>query len=398
MSKNFTWPVSAYLYDDYVKLKECLELNKKKLENKQLIIFGAGIRGCVFGKLLSSFGYSSFIYVDNNKDKWDGYIFDENHPIKSSDYLLEDNKDKVILVSIESIELVEEQLKSLGYKENENLFYVVTDVYGDFVKEFSRTYTNNTLVIGDCGLSQISIQDTQHKCLGNMLQDKLGYNKCKVLSVHGMGMRSFYNLFKLQVINNHKPKKLVLMTNFEIFTKIHHILPRTQHAKLFEKLSNDIDLTFSAEWEEYCELVNQRSSTIQIETMEYKVDETTNHNEKMVFKMNYMYRLSEKVEDSIYLSKLLEYAKEQNVEVLCFIPPANYQFAEQCHENFKEKYDKNRKILTKWVNDLGVPMLDLSYVVESDGFADVRTIDETCNQKGREIVLDLLVDAIMNGV
>lgn len=150
MSKNFTWPITTYLYEDYIKLKECLEKNKDKLKDKELIIFGAGIRGSLFGKLLPDFGYHSFIYVDNNKDKWGGYIEKEEHIIKNPDYLSKNITAKIIIISIEQDFLIIEQLLKLGYKKDINIFSPKTNVYDDYINEFFRQSDTEVLVLGDC--------------------------------------------------------------------------------------------------------------------------------------------------------------------------------------------------------------------------------------------------------
>ncbi len=394
MGKNFGWPVTVFLYEDYLRLLQCIQNNKPVFDEKELVVFGAGIRGSVFCRLLHDMGYKDFTFVDNNTEKWGGYVTHAQHSIHAPETLLHNSENKVVLVSIENIESVFSQLLSYGYKENENLFFVMTNIYHDYIKEMQRPYSGNTLLMGDCGFSQISITDTNQKSLGAMLKEEIGEEHIKVLGMHGMGMRSFYHIIKQLIVLGQIPKKLLLMTNFEVFTKMHHLLPRTQHAQLFSEMACSFE-TVDKELYEYVQITQSRSSQIYGEAIQYS-EENVDNNARLFIKMNYMYKFSNKTEDAEYFVKIMQVCKEKGIKLIPFIPPVNYEFAEQCYSEFRTKYDANFLALTSLITKYGFDYLDTSYCVKACQFADLKTIDETCNYQGRLIIFEKIADKLKN--
>lgn len=387
MSKNFTWPATAYLFDDYKILMQCLEKNNSLFKNKEIVIFGSGIRGTIFGQILINNNYNNFVYIDNNIEKHGGFIHSKEHIIYPFGYLIENQESKVVIISIEGISAIKEQLINANYVENTNFFYIDSNVYENYVKEFLRPYNNNTLLISDCFFSHISAKDTKFDSLHKMVKEEFGKENIKVLTLHGMGMRSFYNLIKLQIKLGHIPKRIMLMTNFEIFTKINHLLPRTQHSTVFNLLKEKLDIN-DGEFYDYIDTVTQRAKEVYTETIKFNDEKSIDSNARLVIKNNYMHNLSEKIENSVYLIEILKYANGLNIEVICFIPPVNYQYARSFYDNFDEKYHANQIKMKDWIENYNFKMLDLSYLLTSDYFADIKNIDETCNYEGRVKVLE----------
>ena len=66
--KNYAWPVTVAGRYDYDALEKCVNQYKDILDKKQLVIFGAGIRGTVFSIWLKKKGYTQIIFTDNNPD------------------------------------------------------------------------------------------------------------------------------------------------------------------------------------------------------------------------------------------------------------------------------------------------------------------------------------------
>ena len=91
--------------------------------------------------------------------------------------------------------------------------------------------------MGDCGITDLSIKDINRANLGDMLSERAGKNAVKVLAIHAMGMRAYYTIFKAHCEYVYKPKNIVLMVNMEVFTGKQHLLPRSQHAALIERIS-----------------------------------------------------------------------------------------------------------------------------------------------------------------
>ena len=81
----------------------------------------------------------------------------------------------------------------------------------------------------------------------------------------------------------------------------------------------------------------------------------------------------------------------QKIKLAFFIPPVNYQYAEQLWgDKFKERYEENVKTLKQALEDRQIDVLDMSYLLSSDEFAAYCTIDECANYPGRVKVADTI--------
>ncbi|MCM1992625.1 hypothetical protein [Oceanirhabdus seepicola] len=390
--RNFAWPVTIMPYEDYIALKECVEKHRDLLINKEIIIFGAGIRGSLFCKLMEKFGYNQLLFCDNNPDKCGGYI--NQYEIHSPELIEEKRDNAIVLISVENGYSIEKQLEKSGYIKNKTYFFVESLIYPSYIEEFFRIDPIEILFLGDCGLSQISINDTNHNNLGHMIKNSFGEKRAKVLAMHGMGIRSYYNILKGQLHLGIIPKVVGLMVNFEVFTGKHHLLPRTQHVNLFGKILDDLQ---NPEFElvEYHQLIEERFNNFKLDVSSNYQGDHLENNRRMVLRMNYMYNIKKNTEDMEYLIKILELCKDKGIRVLPFIPPVNYEYAFECiGEKFKVAYDTNCEKMKAWVREQGDELLDLSYILGSEYFADPKTIDETANAKGRQMILEEFLKAL----
>lgn len=383
--RNFAWPVTIMQYEDYIALKDCIDKYKEVFDNKKIIIFGAGIRGSIFCKLMNEFGYTKICFCDNNPDKWGGYV--NEYKIHSPE-LICDRDNTIVIISIENGFEIEEQLEKKGYIKNKSYFNIESPIYSLYIKEFYRMDLIDILFIGDCGLSQISISDNKHKALGDMIKEHLGCKRTKVLAMHGMGMRAYYNILLSQFRLGLNPKVVVLTVNFEAFTGKHHLLPRTQHVELFNRILEKqpkphINLI------KYQKIIKERFDNFKLDVSSSYEGNHLENNRRLILRMNYMYKIKKDTEDMKYLLRIIELCNKKDVNIIPFIPPVNYEYANQCiGERFKLVYDNNCDKIKKWISELGVKVLDLSYILGADYFADSKTIDETANAKGREIILE----------
>ena len=121
------------------------------------------------------------------------------------------------------------------------------------------------------------------------------------------------------------------------------------------------------------------------------------NNERLVIKMNYMYHLSLQNECVQYMFLLSEFCNENNIELAFFIPPVNYQYAEMLWgDRFSERYNDNCRTLIQEWDERGIKYLDLSYLLTSDCFAYIKTIDECANYRGRTRQADEIVCFMKN--
>lgn len=391
---NFAWPVTTLCKYDYRALKECVEEHSKMFGQKQIVIFGAGIRGTAFSILLQKFGYDNIVFTDNNSDKIGGFI--NQFPIIRYEEV-KNRKDIVIINSVENGFSINEQLKNDGFVENIDYFYIENHLYELYLQEFQKTINTDIIVMGDCGITDISKDDKDYTNLGELLKNQLG-DKTKVLAVHAMGMRAFYHILKAHIGYVEVPQKVVVMANFETFTGKQHLLPRSQHARLIEMVSNAVNHQ-DTELSEYVKVTKERFENFKVDYFVSSKNAlnqmSRERNDRIVVRMNYMYELQEDNECIIYMKKLVDLCKKNNIKVLFFIPPVNYMYTEELYgSKFTEKYQSNVDKLKEIVSKYGADLLDLSYLLGQDKFADIHTIDETTNYEGRKAVASEIVKRV----
>ena len=395
-AKNFAWPVTTLCKYDYKALKEFVKENEPLFKSKQIVIFGAGIRGTSFSIFLQKIGYHNIVFTDNNEQKIGGYI--NEFPIISYEEMVKRKEEIVIIISVENGFSIMKQLEKDNFQEGVDFFYIENHLYDLYLKEFLEQKKTETLIMGDCGITDISRTDSDYTNLGEILKEKLGSNKTKVLAVHAMGMRAFYHILKAHIENIEIPRRAIVMTNFETFTGKQHLLPRSQHARLIDMISKSISDS-DEELREYVEVTKERFDNFKVDYFASSKNTlnkmSKDKNDRIVIRMNYMYELKEDNECIVYMKKIISLCNHNNIKLLFFIPPANYMYAEELYgDKFKERYSANVKKLKDIINSNGAEILDLSYLLESDKFADVHTIDETTNYEGRKIVAGKIVGKI----
>ena len=393
---NFAWPVTTLCKFDYYALKKVVEENDSKFRAKKIIIMGAGIRGTAFSLLMAKLGYGVTAFTDNNEVKVGGRI--NELPILAFDEIRKMKDECIVLISVENGISLKKQLEEEGFAENEDYFYVENHLYERYLEEFLRKDGFETLIMGDCGITDISKEDSEFANLGEMLKKDMGEKKIKVLAVHAMGMRAYYHILSAQVHYITKPRKVVIMANFETFTGTQHMLPRSQHAKLIEMVSDSIHNRDEALLE-YVGVTRERFEQFKVDYFTSSQDTlnkmTSGRNDRIVIRMNYMYDLREDNENIQYMKKIISLCGENGIKLFFFIPPVNYQYAKELYgDKFFELYEKNVEKLKNIAAEGECSVLDLSYLLGSCQFADVHTIDETTNYEGRILVKAQLIQQI----
>ena len=391
--RNFAWPVTTVCKYDLDAFQEFIHQKSELLSGKRIVVFGAGIRGTQYSLFLKRFGYNDIVFTDNNAEKVGGYI--NEFPIVPLNEVMTEKGNVVILISIENGIVICNQLKKLGFEEDREFFYIDNHLYDEYQKKFTDHEETDTILMGDCGITDLAVKDINRENLGEMIAKEVGEKNVKVLAIHGMGMRAYYTIFKAHCEYIYKPRNVVLMTNMEVFTGKQHLLPRSQHAALIERISNSVN-NMDAELLEYVKIARERFANFKNDyftsSNQALKDMGQETNEKIVVKLNYMFRMDMENECIIYLKKFISYCKEMGIKLLLFIPPANYEYAQTLWgELFREKYDKNVKVLLDIARENNVIIKDFSYLLPSEKFADICTIDETLNQDGRKIITSELI-------
>lgn len=401
--RNYAWPVTAISKENFNVIVNCARDNDELFGKKTILIFGAGIRGAEISVILESVGYTRIVFTDNNEEKWGGVI--DKYPIISVKEALDMRSEAVYLISVEEGDAICEQLDREGLKRDRDYFFPKPDLYERFMHEYRRKMQNEILVMGDCMFEVISFMDVNKDSLTEIMQNKLGYSNVKLLTMHGMGLPSFYHVLKGQLNCGMRPKFLIVMLNFETLTGKQHLLPRSQHTKLIRQVwESSPDPT--GELEKYVAITEERVKNVQAEfftTNRFSAKRRENNNKgvisdsasKVFFKLNYMYKLDPAIESIQYLIKMMKLAKEENFIVIPFVPPVNYERGTELFgDRFEEAYTHNYDILESVVSAGGFRLLNLSHICAKEQFADMTTPDETTNFEGRMKVADFICEEI----
>ena len=188
------------------------------------------------------------------------------------------------------------------------------------------------------------------------------------------------------------------MINLDTLTGKQHLLPRSQHEELLRMVYETVNLS-STEYEEYMEIVHERNKNVQAEF--FTTNKYGNRNmpsegkSKVYFRLNYLYELDVETEGIQYLVKLFQVARDRDIKVIPFIPPVNYQLGEKIFGNgFETRYSKNINKISDIVKNNGLQLLDMSYALKANEFAQPDTPDETANDLGRKKITDILTKKI----
>lgn len=393
---NYAWPVTSIDQADYEAFLRWFEQHEERLRNQQLILWGAGIRGTTFSILLKERGFRNIKFVDSNPEKYGGFI--DEFPILSPEDLerMRGQQKYLILISPENSQEIQSDLKRKGYHPDTDYFVIESGQYPAYVEEFLRPYDGETLIMGDCEFSTMSLNEVDHSTLREKLYQRLGKDSTKILAMHGIGLRAQYNIFRAQILAGMKPARLIIMVNFEMLTGMQHLLPRSQHAELIRMLQ-DVQPNPTEEFRDYVQVAAERSQNLQMEffTAPEDTQPVTEAKARNYFRLNYLYNLDHETEGLTYLKKFFELTRAEGIAILPFIPPVNYEFARKLFgKTFDIRYGENVEKVRKIVESAGLYMLDLSYTLDASLFSTPTTVTETSNSQGREKVADMLYVAI----
>ncbi len=397
--KNYAWPITAISKENYQVIVDCIRSNAI-FNERQILIFGAGIRGAELAVIMQTLGLNNIIFTDNNSDKWGGLV--DTHPIISVDEALRLRGSVVAIISVEEGGEICGQLEAAGFVKDKDYFYPLPNLYERFISEFKRPMHNKALIMGDCMFEVVAFSDENKDSLTEMLHQKLGYENVKLLTMHGMGLPAFYHVLKAQINMGFKPDVFVVMLNFETLTGKQHLLPRSQHTKLMKAVS-ELAPDPDGELKKYYQITQERVKNVQAEF--FTTDNfSAGHNyagmisdsaSRVFFKLHYMYELDTDIESLMYLRKIMKLGEEQDIGIIPFVPPVNYERGTELFgEEFESAYSQNLQKLTDLVRSGGAELLNLSHICVKEEFAHVTTPDETTNYAGRCKITDAICTEI----
>lgn len=383
---NFAWPVTSENSVVYQHFQSEVERLKNTLTGKRIVIFGSGIRGCCLMHILEQRGFKNIVFCDNNKDKQGNLII--NYDIISLNEALRYENMQVFLISPENSGMINRQLMESGLKEGHDWFSFDISVYDAYIAEYRRTVANHMLVVGDCAFSHIALSDEVTDSLGDMIKEKVGQNCCKVLTMHGIGQQADYHIIRSLLDNEERPQ-LVLLLVMEALTPKAHLMPRTQHPVLIQRLV-DCAQHPREDFCEYAKLAEKRFNRFQVESFASFKKAGGDTNEKLYMQMNYLFKIKEETEGVVYLKKTIRMLNDEGIPIVLYIPPVNYMLGERFFgKAFKPRYTENFTKLYSFLDRdcLDYNVADASFLLSADEFAAANTIDETSNYAGRRKLL-----------
>lgn len=392
--KNFEFPIVSVNKEEYDAMQNWIASHKAFLTEKKLYIFGAGIRGCMMLKLLEEAQVKVAGFCDSSCEKQDGFI--KEYRIFNPLCVFDNPEEKYFLVSPENTADIERVLQKKGYKEEKNYSVVKSRTYSSYQREFFRGGDIDYLLFGDCYFTELDIDELFDQSMGELAADKLGREKTKILSLHGMCVPSFYHLMKMQLELGIIPKAVAFIINIPFCNGIQTKLPQSQHAGLLRQIQGNADV-HNDEFDQYVELAEKRSRNINAKSFSTKVNSNNkdeNYIEKLLTKSRYMYAFQEDNENVEYMKKMIELLQANHIKTVPFFPALNFYVGiEYFGQEFINRYSAICDNIKKCVSHYGIEILDMSFALEKEYFVGSR-MTKFPNRKGKEKEINLLCDRV----
>lgn len=397
MKKDFEFP-DMISKDDFEQVDAFVKKYNHLLLKKSIVFFGAGVRGGILAQVLEYNNITEYWYCDNNPEKWGNVV--GGHLVLSPDELKEAIERHVVLISVESRELIneiEEQLENMGFIVGENVFSFPSVVYDNYINTYFNSQEQYTLIYGDCRFNYASIEDENYETIDDILIAVLKKENVnfKLLSMHALNMRALYYFTKTLINLNYVPKNVVLPINYEMYNGTMHMYSNTQHSELVRRVYERADIK-DKEFEEYIKITKERTSnppfifsTNQDAGMEFISDKSL----RLYIKMCYMYKLDKNNEGVKYFYRILELLKNANINILVYVPPLNYSCGtEFWGDNFVKMYDEGIQIFKEITEAYGGSFLNQSYLLQENDFYSKNDKNELPNYSGRVKIADSLMN------
>ncbi len=384
--KDFSWPVEAFNELEYKKFKHIINEVEQHLNTKQIYIFGAGIRGCCFLKFCDMRNLKISGFIDNDPNKKGGCIGE--YSIYSFDEVFDKGKKIYVIISAETYLPIAEQLEKKGLVREIDYIFIEPCLYNSFIDKFFCEKKNEYLFFGDCIFSQVAVGDSDFRSLETMIYDELGRNNVKVLGMHGMPIRTFYHLCRIQISMGYIPKKVILAVNTVMFTGKKNQLPRAQHTVLLQQIQERLQYD-DKEFADYVQLTKERTNRFQTDAFVESDRNIRNRNSSRIselrMRLNYIYDLDQNEEGVVYLKKIAALCVKNGIELVPFLPPVNYEYGTKLFGDiFERKCENNAKILKQILKDVNdIELVDAGHLLNRDEFASCNTINEISNYNGR---------------
>lgn len=372
--KNFEFPILSVNKQEYDAIQNWIACHKLGITaDKNLYIFGAGIRGNMILKLLEEAQVEVAGFCDNSLEKQDAYV--KEYKIYAPSDVCNNPEVNYILVSPENSAEIEKFLEERGYVKEKNYFTIKNNLYRQYCDEFYRKGNIEYILFGDCYFTDLDVDSLDDMSMGELAIKTLGKDVTKVLSIHGMCIPSFYYLMKMQIKLGVRPRAVAFIVNIPFCNSIQTKLPQSQHASLLKMIEADLPIA-DDEFSQYVKLTESRSHNINAKSFSTSSNAKRKNNihiEKMLTKSRYMYKFEEDNENIIFLKKIIELLQENDIKPVPFFPALNYFVGIEFYgQDFMRSYKAICENIKRSISEYGVEILDMSFLLEKKYFLGER--------------------------
>lgn len=386
MNKNFEFPIVAVNQGEYMTVQKWILDNQARLTEKRIFIYGAGIRGNLFYRILQKNNIKVSGFIDGSEEKQGAKVGDV--PIVALENI-GDKENCFVLVSPENNKEIVSLLEKNEYKRYQDYDVIDSIVYSEYFEEYIRKGDIEYIFFGDCFFPDVDVNDLDQKSMGEMVKEQLGVEKTKVLTLHGMCTPSFYYILREQLTMGIRPKAVSFIVNVPFCGGIQTKLPQSQHPIMMERL---LEVHGDEEFAEYVALAKKRATNINQKSFFTNASgKDPNTVEKMLTKMRYMYPYNASNENIVYAIKIIELLNQYQIKAKPFIPALHYKAGvDFWGDEFTVAYDAICQGIRNTMNEYDVEILDMSYLLdESMFFGDHMT--KFPNREGKEKEVNTLV-------
>lgn len=371
--RSFEFPVLSINKEEYNAIQNWIQNHREIVSDKRLYIFGAGIRGNMMLKLLEEAHINVAGFCDSSSEKQGAFVRD--YRIFSPAEICSRKDENYILVSTENSEEIEKMLEAEGYKKDENYFVIKNNLYASYCNSFFRRDNIDYILFGDCYFTELDVDDLEDKSMGEIAIEKLGEDRAKVLSIHGMCIPSFYYLMQMQIKLGVIPRAVAFIVNIPFCNSIQTKLPQSQHARLMQMIQRGMPES-TDEFDQYVMLTEKRSHNINTGSFSARVSvnaQNSSHMEKLLTKTRYMYEFKGDNENIIYLKKMIELLQSHNIKPVPFIPALNYHVGIEFYgEDFTSRYSAICENIKECIKEYDVELLDMSFLLGKEDYSGER--------------------------
>ena len=117
----------------------------------------------------------------------------------------------------------------------------------------------------------------------------------------------------------------------------------------------------------------------------------------ILYKYHYMYDLNLEHKMFVHLDNIINYAKKNNINILFYITPLNFEYGEKIvGKIFEYTVTKNIDLLKEFLQNNKVSFIDMSKNVDGQNFNDHQYVCEHLDFKGRGVVATKIYEYFKN--